>query len=37
LIAPDDAACLPEGDVVEELTARKPNLAHDVLIEVEGG
>lgn len=36
-IAPDDAAHLPEADVVEELTARDAYLAHDQLVDVVGG
>ena len=36
-VASDDAAHLPEADVVEELTARDANFAHEQLIDVVGG
>lgn len=36
-VATDDAAGLPEGDVVEELAAGDANLANEQLVEVVGG
>lgn len=36
-VAPDDAAYLPEADVVEKFTTRDAYLAHEQLINVAGG
>ena len=36
-IAANDAACLPEADVVEELTTTDSYLANEQLVEVVGG
>ena len=36
-VAPDDAAYLPEAEVVEEFTTRDAYLAHEQLIYVVGG
>lgn len=37
LVAFQDAAGLPELEVIEKLTARDPNFAYEQLIEVIGG
>lgn len=36
-VAPYDAAHLPEAEVVEELTARDADFAHEELVDVVGG
>ena len=36
-VATDDAAHLPEAEVVEEITARDSDFAHEQLVDVVGG